>query len=171
MSTDLPPNAPGDPRPKDSTISDLSTDGDGQGLSSANPLLSRILVVDDSAENVRLLLRILQRGGYTEVTGITDPRSVLDGAKETAPDLVILDLHMPHMDGYAVMHELRTALTHVPKFLLVTGEVEEEVRSLALARGADDLVTKPFQVEDMLRRVGMLLAPSVRRAAGGRPEG
>lgn len=171
MSTDLTPNAPGDPLPSGPAIPEISSGRDGQALSSANPLLSRILVVDDSAENVRLLLRILQRGGYTEVTGITDPRSALDGVKDIAPDLVIVDLRMPHMDGYAVMQEIRAVLSEVPKFLLVTGEVEEDVRPLALARGADDLITKPFQVEDMLRRVGMLLVPPTPRSAGGRLEG
>ena len=122
-----------------------------------NPLLARILVVDDSAENIRLLIRILARGGYTEVTGITDPRLVLDRLKEIVPDLIILDLHMPHTNGFAVMQEIRGLLHEVPKFLVVTGEVEDEIRSRALARGADDVLIKPFRVDDVLRRVQLLL--------------
>jgi CheY-like chemotaxis protein len=126
-------------------------------MPSGSPLLAPILVVDDSATNVRLLIRILERGGYTEVTGITDPRSVLDRAKEIAPRLIILDLHMPHADGIAVMREIRTSFRDLPKFLVVTGAVEDGVRSLALARGADDVLTKPFQMDDVLRRVRLLL--------------
>ncbi|HET9770167.1 MAG TPA: response regulator [Acidimicrobiia bacterium] len=122
-----------------------------------NSLLAPILVVDDSPANVRLLIRILERGGYMEVTGITDPRSVLDRAKEIAPHLIILDLHMPHADGLAVMRDVRSSLRDVPKFLVVTGAVEEGIRSLALAQGADDVLTKPFQMDDALRRVQLLL--------------
>lgn len=148
MSTHFPPNAPSDdPQPT-------------AGMPSGNPLLARILVVDDSAENVRLLIRILERGGYSEVTGITDPRSVLDRMKEIAPDLIILDLQMPHTDGFAVMQEIRALLHEVPKFLVVTGEVEDEIRSRALAGGADDVLIKPFRVDDVLRRVQLLLEAS-----------
>lgn len=158
MSTDLPPNAPSDdPQPSDT-------------MPSGNPLLARILVVDDSVENVRLLIRILERGGYTELTGTTDPRSVLDRVKESAPDLIILDLHMPHTDGFAVMQEIRALLQEVPKFLVVTGEVEDEIRSRALARGADDVLSKPFQLDDVPRRVQLLLEADAHRR-GRRSQG
>src|SRR5438477_8429366 len=122
-----------------------------------NPLLARILIVDDSAENVRLLTRILHRAGYTEITGLTDSRSVVDTVKEIAPDLVILDLHMPHANGFAVMHQVRSLVDQPPKFLLVTGDSDEGIRPLALARGADELLPKPFQIVDALTRIRFLL--------------
>jgi DNA-binding response OmpR family regulator len=140
-------------------------------MPSGNPLLAPILVVDDSAANVRLLIRVLERGGYTEVTGITDPRSVPDYAKEIAPRLIILDLHMPHVDGLAVIREIRTTFRDIPKFLVVTGNVEEGIRSLALARGADDVLTKPFQMDDVLRRVRLLLEVDDHPTGGRCPEG
>lgn len=130
--------------------------------SSGNPLVASILVVNDSAENARLLIQILERGGYAEVTGITDPRLVLDQVKDITPALVILDLHMPHTDGFAVMREIRSLVHDVPKFLLVTGDIEEEVRSNALAGGADDLLTKPFRIEDVLLRVRLLLGSTAQ---------
>jgi putative two-component system response regulator len=120
-------------------------------------LLAPILIVDDSPENVRLLTRILERGGYTEITATTNPLSVLDRVKEIVPDLVILDLHMPGADGFVVMDEIHAAIEHPPSFLLVTGDAEEKVWPVALRKGADDLLTKPFQVDEVLMRVRLLL--------------
>lgn len=122
-----------------------------------NPFLARILVIDDSAENVRVLTRVLKRGGYTEVSGLTDPRSALGVIKEIAPALVIVDLHMPHCDGYAVMDAVRGQVRPGPRFLLVTGESDGGVRAEAALRGADDVLTKPFKIADVLERVGVLL--------------
>lgn len=146
----------------------MSTEFPRNAPSSFNPLLARILVVDDVTENVRLLIRILRRGGYTEVTGTTEPGSVLDRVKEIAPDLIVLDLHMPHMDGFAVIHEIRTLVDAIPKILVVTGHVEEKIRSRALAQGADDVVTKPFQIDELLRSVKLLLEPNASYSRGRR---
>src|SRR3972149_4848133 len=71
---------------------------------------ARIVIVDDEPANVRLLERILQHAGYTDLTSTTDPREALALCKETEPDLILLDLHMPHVDGFAVMAELRPLL-------------------------------------------------------------
>lgn len=158
MSTNFSSNTPSDdPKP-------------GATQLSGNPLLARILVVDDFAENVRLLIRILERGGYTEITGTTDPRSVLDRVKEMAPDLVILDLHMPHTDGFRLMEEIGALLHALPKFLVVTGDLDEQIRSQALARGADDVLTKPFHVDDVLERVRLLVEPDAHRTGGRRSQ-
>lgn len=147
----------------------MSTEFPRNAPSSGNPLLARILVVDDAVENVRLLIRILERGGYTEVTGTTDARSVLDRVKEIAPDLILLDLHMPHTDGFAVMHEIQARVEEVPKFLVVTGHVEDEIRSRALGQGAADVLTKPFRVDDVLRRVRLLLEADAHHSPDRRP--
>src|SRR3989337_3017208 len=71
---------------------------------------ARIVIVDDEPANVRLLERILQHAGYTDLTSTTAPRDALALCKETEPDLILLDLHMPHVDGFAVMAELRPLL-------------------------------------------------------------
>ena len=67
---------------------------------------ARILVVDDETANVRTLSRILQRAGYTNVVATTDPTEVLALFAEQDPDLVLLDLHMPVLDGVAVLERL-----------------------------------------------------------------
>src|SRR4051812_8173565 len=69
---------------------------------------ARILVVDDQEANVRLLAGMLTRAGYGHIEGITDSRQVQDRVEHFGPDLILLDLHMPHLDGYAVLHLLRS---------------------------------------------------------------
>lgn len=125
-----------------------------------DPLLARILIVDDAIENVRILARILERAGYRDTTGMTDPRSVVESVRTVAPALVILDLHMPHTDGFAVMDAVRSMVDDVPRFLVVTGDSDGAARSRALAAGADDVLTKPFNVADVLARVRSLLDPA-----------
>src|SRR3954452_3063673 len=69
---------------------------------------ARVLVVDDQEANVRLLERLLSRAGYRHIEGITDSRQVTERVEDFRPDLVLLDLHMPHVDGFAVLRLLRT---------------------------------------------------------------
>ena len=116
-----------------------------------------ILIVDDHDENVVLLTRILQRAGYTRLRGITDSRQIADEVRELEPDLLLLDLHMPHLDGFAVMEQLRP--DRPPRFpvLLVTGEVDDRTRQEALNRGATDVLTKPYEVAKVLDAVERLL--------------
>ena len=118
-----------------------------------------ILVADDSAANVALLARLLQRDGYAQVTTTTEPQDVVRLFLETAPDLVILDLHMPLMDGFAVMEALRPHIppeAYVP-ILVVTGDEGTEARHRALSVGAKDFLTKPFDRTEILLRVRNLL--------------
>jgi len=119
---------------------------------------ARVLIVDDSSGNVRLLTRILERGGYTDVSGISDPHLVLARVQSSGPDLVILDLHMPQVDGLSLMDQIGKVADSDPHFLVVTGDVDERLASEARSRGADDVIIKPFDVEDVLRRVRRLLA-------------
>jgi putative two-component system response regulator len=67
-------------------------------------------VVDDEASNVEALIRILNRAGFRHVKGTTDSRSVLQLLEDHNPDLILLDLHMPNMDGFAVLTQLRAAI-------------------------------------------------------------
>ncbi|MDQ1435418.1 MAG: cyclic di-GMP phosphodiesterase, partial [Actinomycetota bacterium] len=69
---------------------------------------SRVLIVDDDAANVRLMTRILQSAGYTHIKGLTDSRLVLETRESWAPDLILLDLQMPHVDGISLLHMFRT---------------------------------------------------------------
>lgn len=120
---------------------------------------ARILVVDDQEANVRLLERILQRAGYANVATTTDPRQVLAMYGELDPDLIVLDLHMPHMDGFEVMEELGRRVpdgSYLP-ILVLTADATPQARQRALSMGARDFLTKPFDHDEALLRIRNLL--------------
>jgi putative two-component system response regulator len=120
---------------------------------------ARILIVDDEPPNVLLLERILERAGYTNLRGITDSREALAAFAAFNPDIVLLDLHMPHLDGFAVMSALQPALAnggYLP-ILVLTADVSAETKGRALSRGAKDFVVKPFEQTEVLLRIANLL--------------
>lgn len=119
----------------------------------------RILVVDDEMPILRLLRRILKASGY-EVLAAASGLEALDLAHQQPPDLVLLDLSMPGMDGLAVCRELRQWLA-VP-IIVVSARGEERYKVHALDLGADDYLTKPFGYDELLARVRACL----RRSAG-----
>lgn len=134
----------------------------GSGLSLPIPperAEPRIMIVDDEQSNVRLLERLLNHGQCGKVTGITDPREALACFHRIEPDLVLLDLHMPHMDGFAVLRALRaaTATDEYLPVLMLTGDDDRSVREQALALGANDFVAKPFELSETLLRIRNLL--------------
>jgi putative two-component system response regulator len=120
---------------------------------------ARILIVDDESPNVLLLERILAEAGYTDAASTTDPRKV-EGLVETfRPDLILLDLHMPVLDGFAVMEQLGVTLdpvAHAP-ILVLTADSTREVKHRALVAGARDFLTKPLDMEEVLLRIGNIL--------------
>ncbi len=118
-----------------------------------------ILIVDDEESNVRLLEAILRRSGYMNVTSNTDPRLALRLYSDFRPDVVLLDLMMPHMDGFQVMSELKKDVpddAFLP-ILVLTADTTRDSRNRALADGANDFLTKPFDKEEVLLRVRNLL--------------
>jgi putative two-component system response regulator len=120
---------------------------------------SRVLIVDDQESNVQLLERLLNRAGYGNVIGTTDSRQAAPLFAELAPDLVILDLMMPHMDGFEVMEALSTEVpdgAYVP-ILVLTADVSAESKRRALSMGARDFLTKPFDHDEALLRIRNLL--------------
>jgi len=122
-------------------------------------LTSRILIVDDQTENVRLLERILKKAGYSRLEGITDSRKALTVFSEFQPDLVALDLQMPFVDGFALLKQLRSRIpvgTFVP-ILILTADNSRKAKQTALSLGAKDFLTKPFDVEETLLRIYNLL--------------
>jgi putative two-component system response regulator len=122
-------------------------------------LQAHILIVDDQRPNVRLLERILEQAGYTTTRGTTDPREVVGLFDEFQPDLILLDLHMHHMDGYAVMEALRTRIPASAYFpiLVVTADITPEAKRRALSAGARDFLSKPFDTTEVLLRIKNLL--------------
>jgi len=119
----------------------------------------KILIVDDEPVNIALLEEMLSEGGYTRVKSIMDSRLVLDTCKTFAPDLILLDLIMPHLDGFKVLESLRAAEdseVFLPVIVL-TADVNEESKRRALRAGATDFLLKPFDQTEVLLRIRNLL--------------
>jgi DNA-binding response OmpR family regulator len=130
--------------------------------------MTRVLVVEDNTDLAYGLRTNLEIEGY-EVQTAEDGRKGLELAREWAPDLVVLDLMLPEMDGFRVLKELRQEGVDTPVLILTArGEEADKVRGLKL--GADDYVTKPFgllellaRVEALLRRTGDPAEPEIER--------
>ena len=118
---------------------------------------SAILVVDDDARIVNMLRRALSYEGYA-VRSATNGLNGLESAREDPPNLVVLDLMLPDLDGYEVCRRLR-AESDVPVLMLTArDEVDDRVRGLD--EGADDYLVKPFALQELLARVRVLLRRS-----------
>jgi two-component system alkaline phosphatase synthesis response regulator PhoP len=129
-----------------------------------------ILVVDDEPQLVKVLRGYLEQGGFRVVTAGDGP-TALTQYKHEKPDLVLLDLNLPGMDGIEVARRLR-ALSNVP-IIMVTARVDETDRLIGLELGADDYVIKPFSAREVVARVRAVLrraeatpvSPDIIRAA------
>jgi putative two-component system response regulator len=120
---------------------------------------SRILVVDDDDSNVLLLERTLGRAGYANVRSLRDSRKVLASVVDYQPDLILLDIMMPHLDGFEVMEQLRPLIPddEFLPVLILTADGTTETRHRGLACGAKDFLTKPLDLVEVLQRVRNLL--------------
>jgi signal transduction histidine kinase len=118
-----------------------------------------LLLVDDEEANLDLLEALLGEAGYARLVRTTDALAVMALAAEHAPDLVLLDLHMPHRNGLDVLADLCAATPEgeYRPVLVLTADVTSEARERALALGARDFVTKPFDATEVLLRVENLL--------------
>ncbi|HYX68226.1 MAG TPA: response regulator transcription factor, partial [Terriglobales bacterium] len=126
----------------------------------------RILVVDDEPQITRVLRTSLSSQGY-DIRVANDGETALEILKDWAPDLVITDLSMPRMDGLELCRRLR-AKSQMP-ILVLSVRGEERTKVQALDAGADDYVTKPFGMNELLARVraNFRRAPAEERAEGG----
>ena len=118
-----------------------------------------VLVVDDGEPNVLLLQRLLTRAGAAEVVGVTDPRVAVEQFVAVQPDLVLLDMHMPHLDGVQVLEALSTVIpaNSFTPVVVITADTTLEAKQRALVAGAMDFVTKPFEQSEVLLRAKNLL--------------
>jgi two-component system OmpR family response regulator len=123
---------------------------------------ARILVVDDEPYIIEMLSLSLRFVGF-EVASAGTGREALQLASSFRPDLVILDVMLPDTDGFALLHELRAQRPMPVLFLTARDAMEDKLRGLTL--GADDYVTKPFSLEEVVARVGVILRRS-RQVAG-----
>jgi len=119
---------------------------------------ARILIIDDESANVEVLQRLLERSGFGKIEATTDPREAAGLYVKYRPDLILLDLHMPGMDGLAVMDQLNeiAEASYLP-ILMLTGDMTPAARQEALSRGAKDFVSKPFHADEVLLRIRTLL--------------
>ena len=122
------------------------------------PPEARIFVVDDYPPNVDLLHAVLSRAGILQIFTETDSRRVLDRLPEVDADLILLDLHMPHLDGYAVLKQIREyASDEYLPVLVLTADMTAAASDRALGSGAQDFVTKPFNNGELILRARNLL--------------
>ena len=124
----------------------------------ANYVKMRILIVDDEPANVALLEDMLSDQGYINLKSTTDSRHVPEFCREFDPDLILLDLCMPHVDGFAVLESLRAERSEVYlPIIVLTADVNEESKRRALHYGATDFLHKPFDHTEVLLRIRNLL--------------
>lgn len=123
-----------------------------------DPQLARILVVDDEPANLKLLGMILRGAGYQNIALVQDPREVLGEYQRARPSLVLLDLNMPHLDGFGVLAQLQALGDPLaPPVIVLTAQSGEEVLLRALQGGAGDFLSKPFNRRELLARVHNVL--------------
>ena len=119
---------------------------------------AKIFVIDDEPANLKLLGKLLGGQGYQQLVLIQDPRDTFARYAECRPDLILLDINMPYLDGYEVMRRLQ-ALNDplLPPIVILTAQLGHDHLVKALTLGARDFVTKPFDRDELLMRVRNLL--------------
>jgi signal transduction histidine kinase len=120
---------------------------------------AKFLIVDDEPANVRLLERILNLSGCDRIQCITDSREALPAFLEFEPDIVLLDLNMPYLNGFAILDQIKAAIgedEYLP-ILMLTADVTAETRRRSLAGGAKDFLTKPLDQSEVILRIRNLL--------------
>ena len=118
--------------------------------------MARVLIVEDDPASMDLALRIVRLEKHEPIT-TSDGETALAVARVARPDLILLDLHMPHLDGFTVLSQLQPELPAGFPILLITGEVDETTRQKAIDRGARDVLTKPYEMGKVLDAVERLL--------------
>ena len=125
----------------------------------------RILVVDDEPDVTELVSYRLKREGY-DVVAINNPLEIIGIAREFQPDLFVLDIMMPELDGIQICQMIRadSVLKEIP-IIFLTARTEVEDRIKGLETGADDYISKPFDTKELVLRIGLIL----KRVAGKKP--
>lgn len=127
-------------------------------ISKQDILNARILIVDDNQTNISVLEQMLSTAGYTSVLGITDSRETLELFESFKPNLILLDIMMPELDGYQVMEQLKKLehADYVP-ILVMTALQDKETCIKSLKSGAKDFLSKPFDFAEVLTRIRNML--------------
>jgi DNA-binding response OmpR family regulator len=128
-------------------------------------MATRVLVVEDDPDIAELVSRYLDKSGFV-TTRVSSGRDALDAVRTKAPDLIVLDRMLPHVDGLEVCRQLRanSSTASIP-IIMLTARAEESERIVGLEMGADDYVAKPFSPNELIARVRALLRRSQRTEA------
>jgi putative two-component system response regulator len=119
---------------------------------------ARIFLVDDEAANLKLLRKMLEAHGYINLVPVQDSREILDRYSQDRPDLILLDLRMPYLDGFEVMARLKALEDPLmPPVVVLTAQKERESLLRAFECGVRDYLTKPFEMGELLARVHNML--------------
>lgn len=127
-------------------------------MASYSHVNARILIIDDEKANLKLLDKMLGNEGFNKRLLIDDPREVISIYQEEHPDLILLDINMPHIDGYELMEQLK-ALNDplLPPIIVLTAQHGKEYLLRSLNAGARDFISKPFDKNELIMRVRNLL--------------
>jgi len=120
-------------------------------------MAQKVLIVDDEPNIVASLEFLMSRQGY-ELLVVADGAEVLAAVERFRPDLVLLDVMLPHRDGFEVCQQLRAAGHEKLKIIMLTAKGRESEVATGLAMGADAYVTKPFSTRELVAQVAQLLA-------------
>ncbi|WP_138754593.1 HD-GYP domain-containing protein [Paenibacillus sinopodophylli] len=123
------------------------------------PSQAKILIVDDQEYNISLLERILGRAGFVHIHSTEDPHQILQLLKDIDPDIILLDLHMPGMDGIQALKLIReqTGPDNYLPVLMLTADVTPKARQEGLQAGVNDFLTKPYDRTEVILRINNLL--------------
>ncbi len=123
-----------------------------------NKETARILIIDDEPVNLKLLNKMLSAQGYVDLVLVQDPRQVVDVYRQQRTDLILLDINMPHLDGFAVLEQLNLLNDPLlPPVVILTAQHSQDFLLRALNAGARDFITKPFDRNELLARVRNML--------------
>ena len=124
---------------------------------------SRILIVEDDADNVHLLELFFETSGFTNVHATSDARNVDTLVAEIEPALILLDLHMPHVDGLEVMRRIQEAVPgHEIPTIVMSGDISPENQRAGEKIGATDFLGKPYEMSALLDKVEAALSETTQ---------
>jgi PleD family two-component response regulator len=126
---------------------------------------AKIFIIDDQISNLVLLEKILRQEGYSNIVSTFNPELVAEQYKSFRPDLILLDLEMPKMDGFQVLEQLNAIDYTLPPVILVTNESDEDTRLQAVQNGVREFLTKPVNKLDVSLRVQTLLEVRLMKQA------
>lgn len=115
---------------------------------------ARILIVDDDQDNQHFVTRALRKAGCSELISVTDPFQAADACRDSEPDLVLLDMHLPPVDGFYVLDQIKKLGPEevLPAVIMFTGDASEEMKQRALESGVADFVKRDYDLTELVLR-------------------